>query len=65
MVRINEYPQLNLITWNLHADEIEDEEALAIYEANWRYIAPEELNPRERALVDRLVREYGRGVLNV
>lgn len=39
-------------------------EAFALYEANWRFIADDELMDRERALIDRLIATYGQGFLN-
>jgi len=40
-------------------------EALALYEANWRFVDPARLSKEERALIDRLVTNVGRGVLLV
>jgi hypothetical protein len=66
MVKIAEYPQLKLIAWSYRKDgELDDREALALYEGNWRFVDQDGLTPRERALIERLKREYGKGVLNV
>jgi hypothetical protein len=65
-VSVADYPQLKLLAWNLTPDaELDDVQALALYEAGWRFIEPHPLTPGERALIDRLVRTVGRGVLNV
>jgi transcriptional regulator with XRE-family HTH domain len=65
-VRLADYPQLHLISWNRRDDDVVDEqEALALYERNWRYIDPPNLVAREKALIARLVRKHGAGVLNV
>ena len=66
MVRVADFPQLKLLAWSLRPDaELEDGEALALYESGWRFIEPGSLTPEERALIDRLVRTVGNGVLNV
>ena len=65
-VRVADYPQLKLLAWSLKADaEVDDVQALALYEAGWRFIEQRSLTPGERALIDRLVRTVGKGVLNV
>jgi hypothetical protein len=40
-------------------------DVLALYEREWRHLDPDRLDPDERALIERLVRTYGHGVLNV
>jgi hypothetical protein len=65
-LRVADYPQLRLIAWNRREDDLVDEdEALALYERNWRYVDQHALSQDERQLIDRLVRQYGHGVLNV
>ncbi|MBI1906667.1 MAG: hypothetical protein HYS20_10600 [Rhodocyclales bacterium] len=65
-LRVADYPQLRLIAWNRREDDLVDEdEALALYERNWRYVDQQALSQDERQLIDRLVRQYGHGVLNV
>lgn len=66
MIDLNEYPQLRLIAWNRgeHAC-VTEVEALALYEANWRFVDMASMPPHERSLLQRLVAEYGHGVLNV
>lgn len=41
------------------------EEALAIYERNWRFVDEERLTKREADLIRDLVQAFGRGVLLV
>lgn len=66
MIALATYPQLHLIAWNRHdGDLIDEREALALYEANWRFVAPEQMEEAERQLLQRLIRQYGHGVLNV
>jgi hypothetical protein len=65
-VHITEYPQLRLIAWNRRDDDlIEEDEALALYERNWRYVDRSQLTDKEQQLIDRLVIQYGNGVFNV
>lgn len=65
-IRLADYPQLRLIAWNRRAEDlVSDEEALALYERNWRHIDQGSLQPAERHLIDRLIRTVGKGVLHV
>lgn len=65
-LRISEYPQLSLIAWNrLNDDFIEEDEALALYERNWRYVDEANLELKERDLIGRLVKQHGCGILHV
>lgn len=65
-VRVNEYPQLKELCWNRPANALlEGADALAIYERNWRFVAPEELTAQEQEMLDNLVARYGNGILNV
>lgn len=64
-IRISEYPQLQFICWQRNNEFVEERDALALYEANWRFIIEEDLTEKERLLIDRLVQFYGNGVLNV
>ncbi len=65
VVHLDDFPQLAQIGWNRAVREITGEDALALYEANWRFIEKDKLTAREQALLDRLVKQYGHGVLNV
>lgn len=63
---IGDLPQLRLIAWNRNPhDAISGEEAFDLYERNWRFVDEAAMSPRERAVVDRLTREYGKGILHV
>lgn len=65
-VRLVDFPQLKLIAWNrIDDDTLDEKEVLALYERNWRYVDTANLIPQEKDLIDRLVREYGNGVLHV
>jgi len=65
VVQIDDYPQLAQLAWNRAIRDITGEDALALYEANWRFVEQDELTARETALIDRLKKKYGHGVLNV
>jgi hypothetical protein len=65
MVKVDDYPNLALIAWNRNERVIEEAEALALYEANWRFVDIESMPPAEKALLERLGIEYGNGVLLV
>ena len=66
MVRLADFPQLRLLAWNRHDEDMLDErEALAIYEAHWRFVDQGHLDEPERALIARLVAQFGNGVLLV
>ena len=55
-----------MLAWNRPAEaEVDDAEALALYEANWRFVEPETQNEAEVALLRRLVQEQGAGLLLV
>lgn len=65
-LRIADYPQLTLIAWNLRPEDlIAEDEAFALYERNWRFVDQARLDEKERALIDRLTQQYGKGVMNV
>lgn len=62
----NNYPQLKFIVWNRNpADLIEEEEAFALYERNWRHIEVAALTDDEKKLIELLTEKFGHGVLNV
>ena len=65
MINVDDYPNLSLIAWNRQRRLITEEEALALYEANWRLVDVMNLTAVEQGLIDRLVRTHGKGVLLV
>lgn len=65
MIKIAQYPQLKLIAWNRHNEFINEAEALQLYEVNWRFIDQKTISTQEENLINRLVRDYGNGVLYV
>ena len=65
IIKISDYPQLKLISWNRHTDEISENDAFSLYETNWRYIEGKKLRTPERRLIMRLARVYGKDLLHV
>lgn len=65
-VRLAEFPQLKALAWQLHdVDELSPEDALNLYERNWRHVDPARMEPAERALLQALVDGLGGGRLLV
>ena len=65
-IRLADYPQLKRIAWQRkRVAEITPNDALALYERNWRHIDGEALGTRERELVKLLVDALGGGRLLV
>lgn len=66
VIQVDRYPQLKGLCWNRASDtELDGEEALALYERNWRFVDVEALTSEERDLIEELVARYGNGVLHV
>lgn len=66
MIKLAAFPQLRLLAWNRPADAwVDDAEAFALYEANWRLIEPADLTLTEADLIQRLTHEQGKGLLLV
>lgn len=54
-IPLADYPQLKQLAWQVHgADELTPNEALSIYERNWRYVDVSAIEPREQQLIDAL-----------
>lgn len=65
-IEVARYPELKLLGWQRSGQRFIDErDALALYEANWRFVDAEHLIPREAALIRQLAVRHGHGVLNV
>jgi hypothetical protein len=65
VVDLDENPMLRDIAWNRQDRFIPAEQAMALYERNWRFVDIANLLPTEAALIERLVARFGNGVLNV
>ncbi len=60
-IRIADYKQLKRLAWQLKgAKEISPEEALGIYERNWRHIDTKKMDAREQNLIEALLAAFGR-----
>lgn len=64
LIPVEKYGNLAALMWNRTDRYVTDAEAFRIYERNWRFVDQRRMKPAERALVDRLVRKYGNGVLH-
>ena len=66
-IRLDDYPQLRELAWQVRdgAERLSPSEALGLYERNWRYVRPEALKPKERALIDALRQTFGAESLRV
>lgn len=54
-IRIDDYPQLRRISWQVHGtDELTPAEALGLYERNRRHLDPATMQPHEQRLIDAL-----------
>jgi hypothetical protein len=59
-----EFPELAMLAWNRNPERpIPGEEALALYERNWRHVDKDHLTPREAELIHELAEEFGNGCL--
>ncbi len=58
------YAELSRLAWNRDPSRpITGEEALGLYEANWRHVDADALSQDERALIKHLVDRFGSGHL--
>lgn len=65
-IRLRDFQQLKKLAWQLTGvDEISPQEALDLYERNWRHLDRAALSDDEAALIDALSRQLGGGRLLV
>ncbi len=65
-IRLADYPQLKQLAWQLKdTTELSAEEALELYERNWRHVEKKKLTARERALIKALLARLARAGLLV
>jgi transcriptional regulator with XRE-family HTH domain len=65
-IRLADYPQLKRLAWQLKdTTEVTAEEALDLYERNWRHLEHDKLSARERQLIEELLARLGRSDLLV
>lgn len=66
LLRLADYPQLQRLAWPLPGvTEVTPQEALSLYERNWRHVDIASLGPAERALVQALSQRVAGGRLLV
>jgi len=64
VVDLRRWPVLRELAWNRADRWIPADEALGLYERNWRFVGMQPLDREEEALVDRLKARHGGGLLN-
>ena len=65
-IRLDDYPQLKKLAWQLQGvEEVSPQEALSLYERNWRHVDAATLSMKEIALVHALATALGGGRLLV
>lgn len=60
VVEVARYPQLKLLCWNRRDDYLSAEDAWSLYERNWRFMEPEQLESVEHMLIESLSARFGR-----
>ncbi len=66
LIRLATYPQLKHLAWQFQRSaEVTPEQALSLYERNWRHVDQDTLASDERALIQDLVATLGGGRLLV
>jgi hypothetical protein len=64
VVDLEKWPVLKELAWNRSDRWILAEDALGLYERNWRFVDPRRLGKDEAALIERLKTLHGAGMLN-
>jgi transcriptional regulator with XRE-family HTH domain len=65
-ILIQHYPQLKDLAWQLREDAVvTPRDALNMYERNWRFINLTTMTDKEKALIEQLKNEVGKGYLLV
>ena len=64
LITVSDYPNLALLCWNRRVEYVTREDAFNLYEGNWRLVDEAGLLADERALIEELTAEFGRGVIN-
>ena len=65
-ILLADYPQLKKLAWQLPGvQDLSPQEALSLYERNWRHVDAAALTAGERALIDTLAVTLGKGRLLV
>jgi hypothetical protein len=60
-IRPDHYPQLEKLAWQIHRGQpLSPEEALELYERNWRHVDVTALGDEEREFLELLLEAFGR-----
>ena len=60
-IRIAEYKQLKKLAWQLKGSQkLSPQEALELYERNWRHVDIKAMDAKEKKLIELLLRGFGR-----
>ncbi len=60
---VRAWPALRELAWNRKDRWIPAQEALALYERNWRFVDERRLDPAEAKLIEQLKTRYGGGAI--
>lgn len=61
-IQIKDYPQLDAITWDYHAESISCRDAFCIYERRWVYVDRMNICDKELELIAALTMDFGGGI---
>ena len=62
MINRNEYPELNQLLWDYHAEFIDPKVAFGVYERRWSYVDNRNISNKEKKLIEKLSKELGNGI---
>ena len=62
-IEVGRYPQLKLLCWNRRNQFLTAQDAWSLYERNWRFVEPDQLEPPERQLIETLSSRFGAGIM--
>lgn len=63
MIILEQYPNIKMILWDWHTEQIDEKDAFELIETRWRYLEHEDLTPEELVLIEKLKNEYGDGTI--
>ena len=64
VIRVDDCPNLAMLCWNRDLQYMTREDAFKLYERNWRLLDSNNLDERERSLIQELKDEFGQGLIN-
>ncbi|MDB5253920.1 MAG: hypothetical protein JWP27_3089 [Flaviaesturariibacter sp.] len=61
-IRLDDYPQLKSLAWHLSGvEDVSPQDALALYERNWKHVDARALSANEASLINALSTTLGQG----